>query len=346
MVADLEAMGWNASAMQVHNKTGFATKNVNVVRAVLYDLMPPGSHMYIPDSLWNNPFWGAMLVGASFRGCWVFPIAPALENAPSAGLPQMSRANELFRRFIAIQEGMKEEIEEAGGMFRVGIYNLDINVQDQIARGRLIRENLNEYEWLRELFPFHPSVFEMLAGLEEKLKERGYKPVHLAGEAKGEHKPKLHLKSQFFVSKQALSTLLPLEGWRDLIRDYVAARADEVTLKGSDGGYPDVKDRREKLAESAEPLVRTWNAGLSQEEREQAIFYLTVGSMNQNYRSMIMDGEVLYVVSELDAMISFMDFAAMMYMVTWVDSVEELEELLPTTEGFMQWVSRYMKRAL
>ena len=81
-------------------------------------------------------------------------------------------------------------------------------------------------------------------------------------------------------------------------------------------------------------------------ERKQAIFYLTAGSMNQNYRSQIMDGEVLFIISDVDAMIAFLDVVAMMSMVTWVESVEELEEILPSTEGFMHWVSRYIKRAV
>jgi len=76
--------------------------------AAIYNLMPRGSHMYIPDSLWNSPFWGGMLVGAAFRGCKVLVIAPSLENAPSSGLPQMSRANELFTKFVVLQQEMSE----------------------------------------------------------------------------------------------------------------------------------------------------------------------------------------------------------------------------------------------
>jgi hypothetical protein len=346
LVEQLEEMGWNTSAMQVHNLTGFARKDANVARAVLYDLMPGGSHMYIPDSLWNNPLWGAMLVGAAMRGCWVFPIAPSLENAPSAGLPQMLRANELFRRFIAIQQGMQEEIEEAGGKFRVGIYNLDINVNDQVARGELIEKNLAENQWLRDLFPFHPSVFEMLDDLGEEFEAGGYEPVHLAGDAEGEHKPKLHMKSQFFVSGEALSSLLPLEEWRDIVHDYVLARADEIRLRGPDGSYPDVKERREKLAGSATRLFEAWDAKRTRTEREKSVFYLAVGSFNQNYRSMLMDGEVLFLVSGPDASMAFLDFVGMVYVVTWVDTVEELEEVLPSTEGIKRWISRYIKRAV
>jgi hypothetical protein len=346
LVERLVAMGWNTSAMQVHNLTGFASKDANVARAVLYDLMPGGSHMYIPDSLWNNPLWGAMLVGAAMRGCSVFPIAPSLENAPSAGLPQMLRANELFRRFIAIQQGMREEIEAAGGMFRVGIYNLDINVNDQLARGELMEKNLAENPWLRDLFPFHPSVFEMLGDLKEELEAAGYEPVHLAGEAEGEHKPKLHMKSQFFASREALSSLLPLEEWAGIVHDYVLARADEIRLRGPDGAYPDVKDRRKKLSESAIPLFEAWDATRTYDQRERSVFYLAVGSFNQNYRSMLMDGEVLFLVSDYNALMAFMDFVGMIYLVTWVESVEELEEVLPSTEGIKRWISRYIKRAV
>lgn len=346
LVEALVAQGWTASAMQVHNLTGFAQKDANVVRALLYDLMPGGSHMYIPDSLWNNPLWGSLMVGAALRGCWVFPIAPSLANAPSAGLPQMSRANELFRRFIAIQEGMKDAFEEAGGKFRVGIYNLDVDVQDQVARGKVIEKNLAENPWLRELFPFDPSVYEMLSDVREELEARGYKPVHLAGESEGEHRPKLHLKAQFFASGEALSTLLPLPQWSDLIHDYILARADEISMRGPNGGYPDVRERREKLSESTIPLLEAWEARQTDAEREKSVFYLAVGSFNQNYRSMLMDGEVLFLISDLHAMMAFLDFVSLMYTVTWVESVDELEELLPGTEGFRHWLSRYMKRAV
>jgi hypothetical protein len=156
----------------------------------------------------------------------------------------------------------------------------------------------------------------------------------------------LHLKSQFFASREALSTLLPLEEWSDLIRDYVLARADEIRMRGPDGSYPDVKERREKLSESVIPLLEAWDANRTYDERERSAFYLAVGSFNQNYRSMLMDGEVLYLVSDTDALMAFLDFAGMLYLVTWIESQEELEELLPSPSGFLRWLSRYMKRAV
>jgi hypothetical protein len=209
-----------------------------------------------------------------------------------------------------------------------------------------MEKNLAENPWLRDLFPFHPSVFEMLGDLKGEFEAGGYQPVHLAGEAEGEHKPKLHMKSQFFASHEALSSLLPLEEWADIVHAYVLARADEIRLRGPGGAYPDVKERREKLTGSAIRLFEAWDANRTDTEREKSVFYLAVGSFNQNYRSMLMDGEVLFLVSDHDALMAFLDFVGMLYLVTWVESVEELEELLPGAEGFKRWVSRYMKRAV
>jgi hypothetical protein len=342
MIEDLRARGWEARAMDVHNATGFGPKDANVVRAILYNLMPPGSHLYIPDSLWNGSLWGSMLVGASLRGCWVFVIAPALENAPSAGMPQMSRANELFARLVMIQEGMREEIEAAGGRFRVGIYNLDLDIQDQAARARSRKQHSLRYPWLAEVFPFHPSTSAVVDTIIEYLEVEGYRPEHLASDAE-KRKPKIHLKSQFFASREALLTLVPREEWAPLVRDYIIARAEQTARLH---GPADVKELRRRTSDSARPLLESWQAGLSPEERDKTIFYLTVGSLNENNRGIIMDGEVLFVVSDIYAMVAYLDFVDTMLLTTWVESVEELEELLPPYGGFWEWIGRYMKNAL
>jgi hypothetical protein len=43
---------------------------------------------------------------------------------------------------------------------------------------------------------------------------------------------------------------------------------------------------------------------------------------------------------------AFLDFVGIMYLVTWIESVEELEEVLPSSEGIKRWISRYIKRAV
>ncbi len=158
-VAALEDDGWNQVGLQVHNATGYGPKPANLVKAVLYELMPPGSHMYIPDSLWNSPLWAGMLVGSSLRGCKVFVIAPAWANAPSAGIPQMSRANEVLRRLLVLRKRIRPEIEEAGGMFEIGLYDTDVAVNDAVRSNERLIQASREIPWFREIFPFHPDVW-------------------------------------------------------------------------------------------------------------------------------------------------------------------------------------------
>jgi len=339
---ELRAEGWTASAMQVHNTTGFGLKSTNIIKAVLYNLMPKGSHLYIPDSLWNSPFWGAMLVGAALRGCVVLVVSPALKNAPSFGIPAMSRANELFTRFVIIQSEMCEEIESAGGLFKTGIYNMDVDVGDIVGKLRVLNHGIAQSKVFREVFPFDSSVAEMIAGMPDLLVSQGFEPSYRSEDA-AKRKPKLHLKSQFFASKRTIDTVVPMEGWVDLVRKYILARAKQITDRET---YADVKDLREALSEDAAALIVSWGEGLTPQERGEAILYLTVGSHNQDYRSMIMDGEVLFVVGRTWAMIAYLDFVSLIAQTTWVNDVQQLEELLPRHRGFWKWLGRYLKLAI
>ncbi len=341
MVNALEGEGWNATALQAHNFPGFGPKPANLVKATLYNLMPSGSHLYIPDSLWNSPFWAGMLIGAALRGCKVLIIAPSLNNAPSAGTPQMSRANEIFTRFVVIQNDMREEIESAGGMFKVGVYNLDIDVFDIVGRAKTFVEGIKNIDWYDEVFPFDSATIEEIKDLAEYLESQGFEPSYLAQD-KEKRKPKLHSKAQFFGSFQALSSLLEIDGWGKLIREDVLIKAKALM---SDT-YIGVKDLRSQVSEDRHAMVEKWYTSLTPEQHEKMIFYLTVGSHNQDYRSKIQDGEVTYVVSHLNALIGYLDFVGLIGRTTWVDSVEEMEELLPRYTGFMYNIGRYIKNAL
>lgn len=55
---------------------GFRPKPMNTLKASLYSLMPPGSTIIVPDSLWNSPFWGGLLVGAALRDAYNLVAQP------------------------------------------------------------------------------------------------------------------------------------------------------------------------------------------------------------------------------------------------------------------------------
>ncbi|MCK5619835.1 MAG: hypothetical protein KAJ17_10560, partial [Candidatus Krumholzibacteria bacterium] len=203
---ELRADGWTATALQAHNQTGYADKRANIIKATLYNLMPPGSHLYMPDSIWNSFVWGGLVAGASLRGCWVLPVAPAKANAPAAAAPLLSRSAELLGRLVAFQNHMSDEISAAGGKLRVGIYALNFDIGDVVGRTEQFRQTVIDDPFFRTVFPFDPAVYDMVARLDSVLVAEGYHEDYLSEDV-DKRLPKLHMKAQFFASKEALETL-------------------------------------------------------------------------------------------------------------------------------------------
>src|SRR4029078_1773131 len=71
--------------VELHNETGFTPKPLNVAKAILYSLMPSGSIVKVPDSLWQSYLSASLMAGSALRGCRSLIIAPSLRAAPSAG---------------------------------------------------------------------------------------------------------------------------------------------------------------------------------------------------------------------------------------------------------------------
>ena len=341
MVRGLESQGWTATVMDIHNQTGFRAKPINALKATLYSLMPAGSTIIVPDSLWNSPFWGGMLVGAALRGCRVLVVAPSLENAPSAGFPQMSRAYELFARLAVIRDYLQEELEAQGGMLKVGVYTRNSDVSNISEKLRESAEGLRRYPFLKEVFPFDDDVYTVLQEFPDELDAYGIEPSYYTEDME-KRKPKLHLKTNFFASGQ-LRELLSWQGWDEILDFYLRHRTN---LTAREAGDVDVKDIPEELREAAEGLLESYSASLSEEEKDRVIYYLIVGSQNQDYRGMIMDGEVACVVAGHHSLVAIVDLFFMMSLTTWVEDIETLDKVLPPYTGWKRWIGRYIMKAL
>jgi hypothetical protein len=342
LVSQCREMHWTASAMQVHNVTGYGSKPASLIKAILYSAMPNGSHLYVPDALWISPYWGSMLLGAAMRGCTILMISPSLESAPSSGAPQMSLANELFTRFLIIQKEMSDEIASAGGLFKVGIYDAEHDVGDLGGKITKMHRVLTQDEELRRVFPFDSSVVRLVEQMPAKLARQGFEPTYLAG-AHIDRKPQLHLKAQFFASPLTINTVIPLRGWSTILEKYLAARVRQVAHGDS---VVSAKELRAGLLGEVAALYGDWHQIVPEESRGRAILYLTLGSHNQDYLSMVMDGEALMVVGRAWSLIGYLDFVSLAGQTTWLESQEELEALLPAQTGFWRWLGRFMKLAL
>jgi hypothetical protein len=299
LVAERERQGFDFRAMQIHNQTGYAPKPINTAKATLYNIMPSGSILVVPDSLWNSPFWAGMLAGNALRGGHVYVISPALDNAPSAGFPQMSRAQEIFTQTILVQQKLGDEMAATGGSLRTGIYATDVDVGDLANRTARYYDGVVSSPMFTDIWDVDLSDPSLRAALEKryagrkqralaKLEELGFEPGYVTEDI-DVRKPKLHLKAQILMNGEALEVFKQVD-WAPMIDEYMVQRARQVH---DNTEYADVRQEWDAMSglwdQQAERVVR----GLAPEQIEKAAGFLTVGSHNMDYRGMMMDGEVL-----------------------------------------------------
>ncbi len=331
---------WRGRAMQLHNQTGYRPKPINVYKATVYSLMPKGSVLKIPDSLWNSPFFAALLTGCSLRGGRVYVLAPALDNAPSTGFPQMSRAYELFARLIVLQDMLGDEMAAAGGDLKTGLYNTSLDESDIPGRFKAWRDGVERAPFLRELYSsFPPEAFQLAEEVDDLFPNWYLRHPVVADTTL---RPKLHMKANLLMSAEGWTRLLARPEWKDFLRVYLQ---DQARLERDQSSYSDPRPSPGQ-SELAEQLVRGFEASLTSDEQERVIHYLSVGSQNQDYRGMFMDGEVGVVVAGRRSLIALIDFMFLFGSATWVDDLESLEELLPRHSEFRRRIGRMVKVAL
>lgn len=353
--ADHVEWAGDARVLEIHNQTGYRPKSVNVAKAVLYTLLGPGGVIKAPDSLWNSGFWAGMLLGSSLRGVRVLVIAPADANAPSRGFGQLARARELFVRLVVAQQILAAEIEAAGGLLRTGIYATETPVTDVGAKLAAFMDAYEREPWFPELFPLDPSILPMLRSI-----LAGLPPVSGSDEATGpgpatesrpggpgNDLPKLHLKGNFLASAEAWNGLLSRPELGSYFRVWMENRVAQLQDRELARRFPGATS--ERMLEAAMPTLTAWEETLTPEERDQLVFYLMVGSTNQNYRSMVMDGEVSVLLSGWTSIVGIVDFISLAGQSVWVDDLGELQALsgtLPEYRGWRRWLGQRVRLGL
>lgn len=324
-------------AMELHNLTGYLDKPLNTAKATLYSLMPPGAVVKVPDSLWGSSLYAALLTGSAFRGVRVLVVAPSLISAPSSGWPAMGLAHELFARLIVLQNEFGIELEAAGGMLKTGIYNPGLGVQEATARFGAAYRNARRTPFLRRLFPVHPLVDTLLA----HAGDGGARPAPPIGAPRPPTPaPKLHLKASFFASREGWDSLMARPEVAQVLGAYFAQLARPGTEPGG------ARDAAAALAVASEQLVRAFEATLPPAQRERVLYYLLVGSANQDYRSMFMDGEASVLLAGWSGIVGLIDFALLINLSVWVDDLEMLDALLPAPSEFQRGAARWMRPLL
>jgi hypothetical protein len=355
-VAGLEEAGADARILQVHNRTGWGDKDATFVQMLLYDLAPPGTVLYVPDSLWTSFQWMAQLVSAALRGCHVYIVGPALENAPSAGFPQMSVMQELLARLVIIEEVFGDRIREGGGDLRIGLFSRTVPLDAVSELAVELEEGFAAHAFLRELFPFSQGVVEAVrasaAPPPDSLIAPGFPgtpaPSGLFGlrdtpgaapEDTRARVPQLHRKTQWIVDREVLQAISADPGIEGVVRRSLEELREGI-VRAPESGPLMTQQRMEPTLE----LLDLWK-GIEGRFSDPVLYFAT-GSLNKNVRSLALDGEAIAVVSGAWAIQSFLDLVLLTGGVTWVDSLEELDRLLPSYSPLRRRIGRWLHRVL
>jgi len=340
-VADtLDALGEWGWDMQLHNQIGFRFKPVSVAKATLYTLMPPGSVIKAPDSIWGSHFWASMLLGNALRGGRSLVIAPAIANAPSAGFPQMSRAQDVMTRLVVADEILGEEIERRGGLLKVGLFTSTLSTGDIPGKMLAFAANLERTPWLRDLYGFHPKV---VAEFLEEARALAGEDFGSGYDIEQEHRlPKLHLKANYFATREAWDDLLSRDDISPPFRNYFR----EVSLQNqalAEGGYRVYDFLLEALLPPSHEILEDYMSGLTDDARERIALFFLLGSHNQNNRSMLLDGESAFVVAGWSSRFGLPDFLVIVGLTEWIDDLDRLEELFPGYTGIKRRISHWIR---
>jgi hypothetical protein len=341
VIADTVALegDWGAD-IQLHNQIGFRFKAVTVFKATLYTLMPPGAVIKAPDSIWGSHLWASMLVGLALRGGRALIIAPAIANAPSAGFPQMAQAQDVLTRVVVASEVFEEEIDALGGLLKVGLYDSRIAVGDVPGKLLAFTANLERTPWLQELYGFRPEVIDEIQEEAASLMSDGFIREYPEGGAI--EPPKLHLKANYFATKEAWDELLSRPDLAQPIRTFFRELAEQNRALER-GEYRNYSIMEQELLPPTRDLLTDYVSRLSPEARSHAASFFSIGSHNQNNRSMALDGEVAFVVSGWSALTGLPDFFVIVGLSEWIDDLDELEALFPRYQGLQRRISHLIR---
>ncbi|HEV8380858.1 MAG TPA: hypothetical protein VGQ29_04695 [Gemmatimonadales bacterium] len=327
MAPDAVGSAFHSRAMALFNETGYLSKSLNAAKALLYSLMPPGSVIKVPDSLWNATLYGSLLVGASLRGATVLVIAPAQANAPSAGFPQMVRAHELLARLLLVRRALAEPIGSAGGALYVGLYALPVDQHGFASRAERWATQVSATPFLLKLYPFAPAI---MATVTDAGRSTAGRAAPVATDP-----PKLHQKVQFLATGEFWRGVTSAPQWRRFMDTYLRYR--EATYERGETEHRDARALTDSLQQIADQLLAPI------QNNPKAASFALVGSQNQDYRGIFMDGEVAVVFTGSTSLIPLVDLVFMAGNATWVADEATLDRLLPPVGELRRRVARVTK---
>jgi hypothetical protein len=198
-------------------------------------------------------------------------------------------------------------------------------------------QRLKDHPWLMDEFPMPPVLPSFLDKVANGLEAQGFTPQFLAKGTR-EGRPKMHRKTQLFATRRALQAIAEwpalLDGLRRYIDEGARGQADPASLLEQGSPLGPAGPVLSALIEDPPPGA------------EDALYFLTVGSKNQDARGAMLDGENSYVVVGPWSLVYYPDFMGLMTNTTWIERQEQLEELISVEEAKARKLGRMIRKVL
>jgi hypothetical protein len=337
--------GWTTSALTAMNQPGFREKTATVAKMAIYSLMPKGSVMLVPDSIWASDFWASCFVAIAMRGVHVYAIAPSEEHAPSSAGPTLELIRESLAGMLRGGEVLGSEIQNSGGSLHVGVYASDIDVCNPLDRVEVFLQAQPDSHLAIGGITMNPEIHEVYAREREYLLALPDSFQHVTDYGE-DHKTKLHQKTQFFATKEGMEILGRPE-WASFLAYYLEHHRERCQRsdRSLEGVQPEWLRGGSDGLEVGDAVITAFEEEVGEESREKlerVAFFLTIGSLNQDRRGMLLDGEVVVTVPGYESLVTIMDFAFIVRSTQWLNSSAEVNDHFPQQGGLLKQIARWM----
>jgi hypothetical protein len=341
--------GWETSALTTMNQPGFLEKTASVVRMALYNLMPRGSVMLVPDSIWASDFWASCFVAIALRGVHVYAIAPSADHAPSSAGPTLELIRQSLAGMLRGGEVLREEIEREGGSLHVGVFATQMDVCDPLARVDAFLAAEPDSHLTTGGLVLDPGVEQVLAEEREFLLAAPDTFSHVTDYGE-DRKTKLHQKTQFFATAEGMEILKRPE-WASFLVNYLKHHRERCQRpdRSLEGVQPEWLHAKPDRREAGSALIAAFEEALGQKadgKLDRVAYFLTIGSLNQDRRGMLLDGEVLVTVSGYESLVTIMDFAFVLTVTEWLSSSGDVDGHYPRQGGLLKTISRWIRNLI
>jgi hypothetical protein len=243
---------------------------------------------------------------------------------------------------------MASDLERTGGLLRIGLYTRKGDVSDMRTLLAALVENSGSPGILPGL-SVNPEVIRALRAEYDTLQAVYPGPAHPlpVGEP---GQPQIHLKAQFFASAEALGVLSRPE-WGPILSRYLAIRRRQTAAPDRD--FEGITPALLFQAGAGDSTARNVCAvhcdslgTLDPGSPDRVFYFATVGSHNQDRRSMMLDGEVLVGISGPAALTVALDFAGLAATTTWIEDHDQLSSHFPVSTSFMKKFRRWIRNLI